>query len=85
LSVVQVVEAHALPGYKLRLRFSDGTNGVISLRDFIMSDQRAIVQALKDESNFAAIHIEMDTVVWNNGFDLAPEFLYARAKTGTSA
>jgi hypothetical protein len=27
----------------------------------------------------------MDTVVWSNGFDLAPEFLYARAKAHASA
>jgi hypothetical protein len=25
----------------------------------------------------------MDTVVWDNGFDLAPEYLHARAKAAT--
>jgi hypothetical protein len=29
--------------------------------------------------------VEMDTVVWTNGFDLAPEFLHARAKAHASA
>ena len=35
---------------------------------------------LRDQAVFSAIRVEMDTVIWTNGFDLAPEFLYARAK-----
>ena len=36
--------------------------------------------ALRERSAFSAIRVEMDTVVWENGFDLAPEFLRAMAK-----
>jgi len=57
----------------------------IDLKDFIASDARPIVAALRDSAVFSAIHMEMDTVVWANGFDLAPEFLHARAKAHTSA
>jgi hypothetical protein len=60
--------------------FSDRTEGEVDLRDFIMSDHRPIAAELRDREKFAAIRVDMDTVVWENGFDLAPEFLYENAK-----
>ncbi|MGP1678126.1 MAG: DUF2442 domain-containing protein [Burkholderiales bacterium] len=69
----------------LWIRFSDNTEGEIDLKDFIASDSRPIVAALRDQSAFSAIRVEMDTVVWANGFDLAPEFLYAQAKAHAAA
>ena len=75
-----VTDAKALPDYRLRVRFSDGSEGDIDLKQFIESDTRPIVTALRDRAAFAAIRVEMDTVVWENGFDLAPEFLRAKAK-----
>lgn len=80
--MIWVTEAEALPDYKLRVRFSDGTKGEVNLKAFIESDPRPIVSALRNHVAFAAIRVEMDTVVWENGFDLAPEFLYERAKAG---
>ena len=80
-----VTEAKALPDYRLQLRFSDGAEGEIDLRVFIESDTRPIVKALRDRAAFAAIRVEMDTVVWANGFDLAPEFLRERMKPRVAA
>ena len=82
---IWVTGAKALPEYRLWVRFSDNTEGEIDLNDFIASDARPIVAALRDQTVFSAIHVEMDTVVWANGFDLAPEFLYARAKARATA
>lgn len=78
--MIWVTDAKALSDYRLRVRFSDGSEGDIDLKQFIESDSRPIVTALRDRAAFAAIRVEMDTVVWENGFDLAPEFLRARAK-----
>jgi hypothetical protein len=83
--MIWVTRATALPDYRLRLEFSDGKAGEVDLRNFILEDQRPIVAALKDASAFAACHVEMDTVVWDNGFDLAPEFLYARLRDPAAA
>ncbi len=83
--MIWVTDANALPDYRLRVRFSDNTEGDIDLKDFVFSDARPIVSALRDQPAFSAIRVEMDTVVWANGFDLAPEFLYARAKAHASA
>lgn len=78
--MIWVTGAKVLPDYRLRVRFSDGSEGEVDLKAFVESDSRPIVSALRDRAAFAAIRIEMDTVVWENGFDLAPEFLRERAK-----
>jgi len=83
--MIWVTEAKALPDYRLQVRFSDGADGEVDLREFIESDQRPIVKALRDRAAFAAIRVEMDTVVWANGFDLAPEFLRERMKPRVAA
>jgi len=83
--MVWVTEARAMPGFRLWLRFSDGACGVVSLRDFFESDHRPIVRQLSDPAAFDDIRVEADTVVWGNGFDLAPEFLRARLESNAAA
>jgi hypothetical protein len=79
--MIWVTDAKALADYRLHVRFSDGTEGEVDLKAFIESDPRPIVSALRDCAVFAAIRVESDTVVWDNGFDLAPEFLHERARS----
>lgn len=79
--MIWVTDAKALANFHLWVRFSDGTEGDVDLKGFIESDKRPIVAALRDPKQFAAIRVESDTVVWQNGFDLAPEYLYERART----
>ena len=80
--MIWVIAANALPEYGLSLRFSDGSEGEVDLRSFILQDSRAIVSSLRDPEKFAAMRVMTDTVVWDNGFDLAPEYLYANATSG---
>jgi hypothetical protein len=83
--MVWVTEARALPGFRLWLRFSDAACGEVNLRDFVESDQRSIVRQLRDPAAFADIRVDADTVVWGNGFDLAPEFLRDRLESNAAA
>lgn len=80
-----VTAASALSNYRLWVRFDDGAEGEVDLRDLVMSDQRPIVAALRVPDAFAYIRVEHDTVVWDNGFDLAPEYLRANLRTRASA
>lgn len=77
--MIWVTDAKALGNYHLRVRFCDGAEGEVDLKEFIFSDARPIVMALREPDVFSNIRVDMDTVVWANGFDLAPEFLYSRA------
>ena len=83
--MIWVTDAKALQGFRLWVRFSDNAEGEVELKDFVSSDPRPIVAALRDPAVFSAIRVEMDTVVWANGFDLAPEFLRAKLRTHAPA
>lgn len=83
--MIWVTEAKALPDFRLWVRFSDGKEGEIDLKDFIARDARPVVTALRDPLVFSALRVDMDTVVWDNGFDLAPELLHAQAKAHATA
>jgi hypothetical protein len=83
--MIWVIDAKPLSDFRLWVKFSDATQGEIDLRDFIANDQRPVVAALKNPAVFAALKADMDTVVWDNGFDLAPEFLYERVKARAAA
>ena len=83
--MIHVTDARYLDGYRLWLRFSDASEGEIDLADLVLNDKRPIVAALRDPAVFAAIRVDMDTVVWDNGFDLTPEYRHARAKAATTA
>lgn len=78
--MIWVTDAKALPDYRLWVRFSDASEGEVDLLDLVTTDSRPIVSALRDRAAFSAIRVEMDTVVWANGFDLAPEYLRERMR-----
>ena len=78
--MIQVTDARHLGGYRLWVRFSDATEGEIDLADLVLNDRRPIVVALRNQAVFAAMRVDMDTVVWEDGFDLAPEYLHARLR-----
>jgi hypothetical protein len=82
---VWVTDAKALPGFRLWVRFSDGSEGEVHLKDFVFADSRPIVVELRDPAAFGAIRVDLDTVVWANGFDLAPEVLHRDKKAPAAA
>jgi hypothetical protein len=65
----------AKPGYHLFVRFNNGETGEIDLSAELWGE---MFSPLKDEKLFATARQDeiMHTVVWANGADLAPEFLF---------
>lgn len=82
--IPQVIEVKALDGCKLWLRFRDGTTGTVDLSAELWGP---MFEPLKDQALFerAAVHPELHTVMWPNGADLSPEFLYEEAAQQTVA
>ena len=74
--MIWVESAEHAGEYRLKLRFNDGTEGNADLRELICDDPRDVFQQARDPEVFRRFRVEMDTVVWQHGLDLAPEFLY---------
>jgi hypothetical protein len=71
-----VTKAKYLHDYEIEITFSDGKKTVVNLENTIKNDHRKIFQELADQKKFQKFKVAMDTIVWENGLDLAPEFLY---------
>ena len=71
--------AEYLRDYRIRLRFSDGTEGDIDLGQELYGE---LFEPLKDLAAFRefTVHPEFRTLCWPNGADLAPEFLYEKVQ-----
>jgi hypothetical protein len=78
--MVWVVNAEILEEYKIEVKFNDGTEGIIDFQNIIEDDNREIIRELLDKNKFQTARVEYDTLVWENGVDFAPEYLYERVK-----
>ncbi len=74
--LIKVKEAKYIENYKLELVFNDGLNGVIDLENKIFTDQRDIFKPLQNIEYFKSFSQNSWTIEWENGLDLAPEYLY---------
>ena len=75
--IPRVIDAKYIKDYTLYLSFSDGSDGEVDLEQELEGE---IFEPLRDISyfkNFTVNH-ELHTVVWPNGADIAPEFLYEK-------
>ena len=78
-----VVEARAMEGYRLFLRFEDGTQGGVVVSDLVPF--QGVFAPLRERVLFQQVKVSKDlgTVYWPNGADVDPDVLYAQI-TGTA-
>ena len=81
--VPRVIDAKYVEDYTLHLRFSDGTEGEVNFENELTGE---IFEPLKDISYFKsfAVNHEIHTIMWPNGADFAPEFLYEKVRVMAS-
>jgi hypothetical protein len=74
-----LVAAEYVGGYRIRVRFADGTAGEVNLEDELYGP---VFEPLKEPGYFKqfAIHPELHTLTWPNGADFAPEFLFSAVR-----
>jgi hypothetical protein len=73
--ILHVKEAKYLRDHVIWLRFNDGAEGEVDLSNELDGE---VFEPLKDIREFRKFTVdpEMQTIAWENGVDLAPEFLY---------
>jgi len=70
-----LVDATHIDEYRLRVQFDDGVTKIVDLYSHL---DGPIFEPLRDVTYFKrfTLNHDVDTVVWENGADFAPEFLY---------
>lgn len=73
--MLHIIRVRPTAGYRLWLRFSDGTEGEVDLG---LELEGLVFEPLRDPAVFAQVAIDPDvhTIAWPNGADFAPEFLH---------
>ena len=77
--IPRVISVSHVRDHVLYLRFSDGAEGEVDLSDELDGE---IFVPLKSMEYFRKCDLddELHTVVWPNGADFAPEFLYEKLR-----
>ena len=72
--LTKIVRLDKLGGYRLRVRFADGSEGT---HDFsaLVKEPGPMLEPLRDEAYFNRVFLEFGALTWPNGFDVAPEWL----------
>lgn len=74
--MLHIRSAHHVSDHRIWVSFDDGTEGEVNLVDVLEGE---VFEPLKNLEVFAKVSVdpELETVVWPNGADFAPEFIKA--------
>jgi len=75
---LHVIKAKHLHDYVVEVTFNNGRKGRADLSDALKGP---VFEPLKDINEFSKLRVdaELETITWENGADLAPEFIYFQA------
>jgi len=75
---LHIVKTEYVSDYEVAVVFSDGKQGVADLSELLHG---TVFEPLKDKAVFAQLRLdsELETLVWPNGADVAPEYVYYQA------
>lgn len=63
--------------YTLFVVFENGENGILDMKPIL---DFGVFQRIKDYETFRRVRVAFDTIEWDCGVDLDPEFIYAKCK-----
>jgi hypothetical protein len=72
--LTKVIHLEKLGGFRLTVRFSDGSEGAHDFADMVAAPG-SLIEPLRDQTYFARVFLEFGAPTWPNGFDIAPEWL----------
>jgi hypothetical protein len=73
---MKIIDAKALPGYRLQLHFDNGESGVVDLSEFV---GRGVFLAWENPGTFEQVAVTSEGAVeWPGEIDMCPDSLYLR-------
>jgi len=72
--MIRPTRVEALPGYRIRLTYADGVEGVIDLSADV---GRGVFAALSDEAFFRTVHLgQYGQIAWSEDIEICPDAAY---------
>lgn len=75
--MIKIVQAVYQAGVEIKLRFSDGSFGVMDFSE-MLSHKTSLTRALDDTAFFQRFFIELGALCWPNGLEFSAGSLYKR-------
>jgi hypothetical protein len=74
-----IIKAKYIKDYLIELHFSDNSNGIVDFSDYM--EKPGLFKSFSDIDYFRnfKLDVELCTITWENGLDIAPDTLYIKA------
>lgn len=76
----RVRSVDVLPDYRLKVRFVDGLEGVVHMKNMLWSSSAGVFEPLREPGVFSQVHVVLGAVAWPGDLDLAPDAMYDEIK-----
>jgi len=73
-----VIEAEYIKDYTIKIKFNDKSVKIVDLKSYV--ERGGVFSNLQDKEFFKKFFIDLNTLCWPNGADIAPERLYEIGK-----
>jgi len=74
MMITHVIEAGYIRDYMIKLRFEDGSVKIVDLEPY--TKRGGVFSMFSDKEFFKTFFLDLNTLCWPNGADIAPERLY---------
>ena len=71
-----IISVEPMSDYKVLVSFNNGERGVLDMKPYL---EFGVFRRLKDVEVFQRVRVAFDTIEWEVGVDLDPEFVYAKS------
>jgi hypothetical protein len=68
--------------FTLSVGFDNGDEGILDLRPYL---DFGVFRRIQEYEHFKRVRVAFDTIEWDRGVDLDPEFVYAKCEMTTPA
>jgi len=77
MSVIAITKVVPGDNYELSVFFDNGESGTLDMKQVL---EFGVFQQLKDHDAFKRVRVAFDTLEWESGVDLDPEFVHEKCR-----
>lgn len=67
--------------YLLSIDFDNGESGILDMKPYL---DFGVFQRLRERNAFSRVRVSFDTIEWDSGIDLDPEFVYNKSQRSSA-